>query len=143
MTFEIYKFSLLSSTIKKPSILIKKTNKFLNLLFQDVSYIFKAHELSEHDSSCCTKSKCEPLKFASQAHNTTSILDTPKILIIGTKLIQLYFLWFTLFLPSQILRKTIFFLQPFWLSSTFLEKSIFSTREIHHIMTGKQNCFIS
>lgn len=141
MTFEIYKFSLLSSTIKKPSILIKKTNKFLNLLFQDVSYIFKFTLISL--ALLCTKSKCEPLKFASQAHNTTSILDTPKILIIGTKLIQLYFLWFTLFLPSQILRKTIFFLQPFWLSSTFLEKSIFSTREIHHIMTGKQNCFIS
>lgn len=141
MTFEIYKFSLLSSTIKKPSILIKKTNKFLNLLFQDVSYIFKFTLISL--ALLCTKSKCEPLKFASQAHNTTSILDTPKILIIGTKLIQLYFLWFTLFLPSQILRKTIFFLQPFWLSSTFLEKSIFSTGEIHHIMTGKQNCFIS
>jgi len=141
MTFEIYKFSLLSSTIKKPSILIKKINKFLNLLFQDVSYIFKFTLISL--ALLCTKSKCEPLKFASQAHNTTSILDTPKILIIGTKLIQLYFLWFTLFLPSQILRKTIFFLQPFWLSSTFLEKSIFSTREIHHIMTGKQNCFIS
>ena len=141
MTFEIYKFSLLSSTIKKPSILIKKTNKFLNLLFQDVSYIFKFTLISL--ALLCTKSKCKPLKFASQAHNTTSILDTPKILIIGTKLIQLYFLWFTLFLPSQILRKTIFFLQPFWLSSTFLEKSIFSTREIHHIMTGEQNCFIS
>ena len=76
MTFEIYKFSLLSSTIKKPSILIKKINKFLNLLFQDVSYIFKFTLISL--ALLCTKSKCEPLKFASQAHNTTSILDTPK-----------------------------------------------------------------
>lgn len=87
-TSEIYEFSLLSNSINKYNF-FSKEKKNLSLTFQYNSYILKFTLISL--VLLCTKSKYEPLKFANQAHSTPRILDTPKILIIRTNLIQLPF----------------------------------------------------